>query len=164
MAPLMKITAYLAPGSAPLVGAERFRLLEVALRAFDPTTAATPGSALYWSLVAAVREEGHDADAVEEQAGFLLQAYRYSEGRPLTSALRMLPGGATLYTIGEPATVLSICIAAAGGNLPSAEREADQTQGWLALAIREMKSVPADLAREEVEQQLTMVGFITLRF
>src|SRR5690348_5778972 len=112
MAPLMKITAYLVPGSAPLLGAERFRLLEAALRAFDPATAATPGSALYWSLVAAVREEGHDADVVEEQDGFLLQVYPHSEGRSLTSALRMLPGGATLYTIGGPATVLSICVAA----------------------------------------------------
>jgi hypothetical protein len=160
MAPfLMTINQYLSPSGRELAEAERFRLLEVAICAFDPATAGAPGSLLYWSLVAALQQAGYEVEAVREQAGILLQAYRYSEARPLTSALWMRPGGANLYTMGGAEAVLSLCVAALGGE---SFAPTTATQGQLALAIREMGSAPAELAREEVEQQLTIVGFLSL--
>lgn len=159
MSPAMKITEYLSPNGQPLEQAERFRLLEVAIRACDPLTAATPGSALYWTLVETLRQLGYEAEVVAEQGGFLLQPYLYTHERPLTSALRLLPGGATLYTIGGPAAVLPLCVAAVDGALPPNE---EASQGQFALAIREMGSLPAEIEREKIERELTLVGFISM--
>ncbi len=165
MAHAMTITHYLSPDGQPLTAGEQFRLLEIALRAMDPVAYATPGSAFYWTIVAMLHDAGYDPDAVRDQGGDLLQTWLLTQQRQVSSALYLLPGGATLYVEGDYEQIIAHCSAAVGGELPSVAVAAaflTPPVQLTALAIREFSSLPADLERDELEQELTLVGFVAL--
>ncbi len=165
MAHAMTITHYLSPTGQPLGAGEQFRLLEIALRAMDAVAYATPGSAFYWTIVATLRDAGYDPDAVRDQGGHLLQTWLLTQQRLLSSALYLLPGGATLYVTGGHEQIIPRCTVALGGELPSVAAAASflsQPAQLIALAIREFSSLPADLERDELELELTLVGFVVI--
>ena len=165
MAHAMTITHYLSPSGQPLDAGEQFRLLEIALRSMDPVAYATPGSAFYWTVVAMLHEAGYDPDMVRDQGGHLLQTHLLTQQRLLSSALYLLPGGATLYVAGGYQQIIPLCVGAVGGELPTIAAAATflpQPVQLITLAIREFSSLPANLERGELERELTLVGFVVM--
>lgn len=162
MSPRMKITTYRSPQGELQDDAAAYRLLEIAIRGFDQA-AAVPGSSTFWPVATALQDLGQNGEAVVDQAGMLLQTYRLSSDAMLNSALYLVPGGATLYVNGTPDAVLPRCTRAVGGTLPTAAvtTEFAPNNQVIALAIREFTALPAELDRATLEQQLTLVGFIT---
>ncbi len=165
MAHVLTITGYLSPTGAPLGAGERFRLLEIAIRAHDLQRDAVPGSAAFWCFSNTVQQLGYDPDVMQDEGGFIAERYPIASDHPMRAALYLLPGGATLYVTGAPDAVLSRCAAAVGGRQPSADEVAamkPSTGDLIALAIREFSSLPADLSRDELERELTLVGFVAM--
>jgi len=165
MAHALTITGYLSPMGEPLGAAEQFRLLEIAIRAHDLVRDGVLGNAEFWCFCNTVQQLGYDPEVIQEQGGLIAENYPVEPDRPLCAALYLLPGGATLYLVGEPDAVLPHCTAAVGGPLPSITTVAAMKppDGYLtALAIREMSSVPADLSCGSIERELTLVGLVVM--
>ncbi|PZS03070.1 MAG: hypothetical protein DLM69_03310 [Candidatus Chloroheliales bacterium] len=165
MAHALTINGYLSPTGKPLGPAEQFRLLEIAIRAHDLVRDAVPGNSEFWCFINTVQQLGYDPEVIQEQGGLIAENYPIEPDRTLRAALYLLPGGATLYVAGEADAVLTRCTAAVGGPLLSIATVAAMKPpgGYLtALAILEMSSVPADLSRDRLEQQLTLVGFVVM--
>ena len=172
----MRLDTVLVPGRRPAPLEEidpslRRGVADVAVLCNDAVLDPPSGDPLELALLEAFVAE---IDSLRRSAGPRVAVAPFDSERKRMSALHRVEGRATLFVKGAPESVLARCVSVAvdgrGAALDEAERtailaEVETLAGrgmrTLALARRELLSIPSDLVQEE--RDLTLVGLIALR-